>query len=72
MRALLRGTNVRAPLSNIVNPTFRFMTEQDPAKAFDLIKRHNISVIPVVDSKFKLLEVYSLGDMLDSLSFDLP
>lgn len=67
VRALLRGVDIWSPLSNYVQHSFKYMTERDETKAFELIQKHNISIIPIVNESFELTDVVSLGELLPDM-----
>lgn len=69
MRALLRGVDVRSPLEPYVRRSFRYLNESDPEAAFALIRKLNISIVPVVDSDFRLQDVITLSQLLPRLGF---
>ncbi len=64
IRALLRGIDIHAPLSGIVQPSFKYLKETNLNEAFDLFKKYAISLIPVVNEKFHLMNVITLRDVL--------
>jgi len=67
VRALLRGISVYAPLNDVFNPGFMYLTSRDLGKAHRLFARHLLSLIPVVDSEFQLRDVITLGELLREL-----
>ena len=67
VRALLRGISVYAPLNDVLNPGFMYLTSRDLGKAHQLFARHLLSLIPVVDSEFQLRDVITLGELLQEL-----
>jgi CBS domain-containing protein len=68
MRALLRGTSQYAALSQIIKPSFMYLTESDIKLATEIIREHLITFLPVVDKNFKLLDVITVEHVLDYLA----
>lgn len=68
LRALLKGVNVRAPISGYFNPSFRFFGTFDKEKALDLFRGHGITLIPVVDGDFRLTDVITWKDILENVT----
>lgn len=64
MRALLRGVDTHAPVSEAVNRSFRFLTTVDHQAAFPLFQEHTFGLIPVVDDDFHLVDVITLEQTL--------
>ena len=69
MRSLLRGVDVRSPLQPYVRRAFKYLNERDLNAAFELISKHNISAIPVVDNEFRLQDVITLGQLLPNMEY---
>ena len=65
MRALLHGVDVHAPLEGFLRPDFKFLRERDLAQALRLFSRFGITMVPVVDPHFRLLDVVTLRDVLE-------
>ena len=64
MRALLRGVDTYAPLGEVVNRSFRFLTSVDHQAAFLLFQEHAFGLVPVVDDDFRLVDVITLEHIL--------
>ena len=64
MRALLRGVDTYAPVSDVVNRSFRFLTSADHQAAFLLFQEHAFGLVPVVDDDFHLVDVITLEQTL--------
>jgi CBS domain-containing protein len=62
MRALLDGVQVRAPLRNLMRPSFTFFTSRDLEAARPLFL-DGMTLIPVVDQDFRLTSVITLQDV---------
>jgi arabinose-5-phosphate isomerase len=68
LRAFLKGADVRAPISEYFNPSFKFLTEFDREAALKLFRDHGITLIPLVDHDLRLTGVVTWKDILDSVS----
>ncbi len=71
LRALLQGADIHAPMSDHVEYGLRYLDQVDQQKAFDLFVEHNISLVPVVDSQFRLISVITLQEVLKWLKKNL-
>ncbi len=67
MRALLRSADIRAPIKSFMNVGFRYLEGKDHDKALELIRRHGISLVPIVDSELHLVDVITLIDILGAV-----
>jgi CBS domain-containing protein len=70
MRALLHGVDVRAPLADFVNHSFKFLDSPDRARALKLFQQFGIALIPVLDGEFHLTGVVTLREILKSVTFE--
>ncbi|HEU4719554.1 MAG TPA: nucleotidyltransferase family protein [Bacteroidia bacterium] len=63
-RALLGGSDVKTPLSEIANANFRFLTEARPGAVFiDECRRFNIRYLPVLNAQQQLLSIIDLNSI---------
>ena len=62
LRAILAGTEIHAPLRNLIRPSFRYLQSRDLIAARRLLLS-GISLIPVLDQEFKLQAVLTLNDV---------
>ena len=69
MRALLNGMDIHTPLRGFVHGSFRYLHKLDKKKAFELFRKHAITLIPIVDNKFILVDVIALKDLIQELGF---
>jgi Mg/Co/Ni transporter MgtE len=69
MRALLRGVDIHAPLQDFVHGSFLFLHDFDKKKAFELFRKHVITLVPVVDNNFKLVNVITLKEVIREVGF---
>jgi CBS domain-containing protein len=64
LRAILKGTNVKSPVKNIMNPSFKFLLEkEDKVKIFSLFKK-GITLIPVLNQQNELIGVLNVLDYM--------
>lgn len=64
MRALLNGVDVHAPIEGWISRSFKFLRTKDKAAAFALMRKHGITLVPVLDEGFHLVDAITLIDML--------
>lgn len=70
MRALLRGTDIHSLLDPFVHRSFTFLNERDPKAAFEVFKKHTITLVPVVDRDFKLRDVITLTQLFPNIHYE--
>lgn len=63
LRALLRGTDIHAPLRNLVRPSFIYLGERNLERARAHF-REGLSLVPVIDAEFRLTDVLTIQDVL--------
>lgn len=64
LRAILKGTSIKSPVKNIMNPSFKFLLEkEDKAKISSLFKK-GITLIPVLNQQNELIEVLNVLDYM--------
>jgi len=64
IKALLKNKSLYSPISNIMNKSFKYLTEYDLDIAKVFFKRFGITIIPILSSKMKLKEIIRLSDIL--------
>jgi len=67
IRALHDNIDIHTPIKTILLPSFLYMKEKDMAKAYTIFKSKRISLLPVVNENFELLEVITLNDIFQYL-----
>lgn len=67
LRALLHGAEVHAPVADWISHGFKFLGEADLQAAFELMRRHGITLVPVIDADFRLQDAISLADVLEKV-----
>ena len=65
IRALLSGTGLYALIETIVKPNFMYLNTKDMAEAYKLFKKLKISLLPIVDEDFHLIDVITLDDVYE-------
>lgn len=68
MRALLKGANLHAPISSFMVYSFKFLKEREMNLAYQMVKKHLFTLVPVVDQDLKLVDVITLRDVLEHLN----
>lgn len=56
LRALLKGVNLKSSVSNIMNPSFKYVIERDEEKILTLFRK-GITLIPVLNDQNELVDV---------------
>ena len=64
MRALLQGVDIHSPVQNWISHDFKFLTSKNYQQALDLMTRYGISMVPILDNNFMLLDVITVVDLL--------
>ena len=65
MRALLVNKNIdNVKVTSIMNKSFKFLMKNNRLEAKKLVKKFNITLIPVVDKKLKIKSVIRLKDII--------
>lgn len=70
MRALLRGVSVHTPLSEFAPRSFKYLRSSSEREAFEIFRKHAVSMVPVVDDNFRLVDVITLEHLIRRL--ELP
>ena len=56
-------------IENYYKKNFKYLTKKDFKKAFDLYKKFNISLIPIVDKNFNIKDIISSKDIIKIRNF---
>ena len=64
MRALLRNKNLDMPVTSIMNKSFKFLLKKDLIAAKKLVKKFNITIIPIVTKSMNIKSIIRLNDIL--------
>lgn len=70
IRMLLQGGSEFTPIEKVLKTSFMYLHKKDWKKAFELIKQYGITVIPIVDEEFRLVDLITLSMILDRMSFN--
>lgn len=65
IRALASGTNFFASVGQFSSPSFMYLKSRDLEKAYQLAKTRGMTIFPVLDDDFKLIDVLTLFDVFD-------
>ncbi len=63
IRALADGKNFYSRIKGLVRPNFYYLNERDMNMAYKIFRDHMITLLPVVDNGFNLLDVVTIGDI---------
>lgn len=69
LKAILSDIELYTPLKRVVKPSFHYLNNKDMAKAYDLIKQHGITLVPIIDEDFYLKDVVTIFDFMDHSTF---
>ena len=67
--SLLNGIDIHTPLQAVIRPTFFYLKERDMLKAFRLVKKEGVTLIPIIDDDFRLVDVITLFDVMEHLGY---
>jgi CBS domain-containing protein len=68
LRAMLEGVSLDAPIQKIVRPSFISLREKSLKQASTIVQKKLITLIPVIDENFRLLDAITLREVIDFLS----
>ncbi len=63
IRGIISGKDMYSRIDTIVRPNFFYLNEKDMEKAYKLFKKYKISLLPIVDDDFKLIDVINMDDI---------
>jgi CBS domain-containing protein len=67
LRALLKGADVHSSIDSWTNRGFRFLSSKDYNAAYRIMAHGGVTLLPVLDNDFNLIDVISVKEMLDWL-----
>ena len=67
IRALSAGKNLYSQVIGIIQPSFLYLNRKDYKAAYKLFKKKKITLLPIVNEDFKLIDVLTLDDIYDYL-----
>ncbi len=70
LRYILEGVDLHAPVYKLVSPSFHYLNTRDMEKAYELVRGHGITLIPIVDDEFYLRDKLTIFDVLEYLRSD--
>lgn len=65
IRALISGKSLYTQVKNIVRPNFFYQNSRDIKQAYKLFRKYQITLLPIVDEDFYLMDVISMNDIYD-------
>lgn len=69
LRAILNEVDLYVPVKKVVKPSFLSIESRDLKKAFGLMKKHGISLVPIINESYELSGVITLLEVLEKLDF---
>jgi CBS domain-containing protein len=70
VRSLVDDVALFAPVNKIIQPSFYFCRNPDLKFAFELLKIRGVTLLPIVDDKFRLKSVITIHDVLEILTLE--
>lgn len=70
LNALIDGKSVFTNVREIYNKNLKYLSKEDLIKAFSLLKKYGISLVPVLTKSLKLKGVYTENYILKKIKFD--
>lgn len=67
IRALISGVNLYSQVETIVRPSFFYLEERNLEKAYAIFKKTQITMLPILDQEFHLVDVINLQDIYQYL-----
>ena len=64
IKALLQNKSLHSPISNIMNKSFKYLTEYNLNNAINFFKKFGITIVPILNSNMKLKDIIKLSDIL--------
>lgn len=65
IRSLMINKNIEnLKVKSIMNKSFKFLLKENKAEAKRLVKKYNITLIPIVNKSLKLISVIRLRDII--------
>ena len=63
IRALVSGGNLYSQVETLVKPSFFYLVGRDLEKAYSIFKKTQITMLPILDEDFYLIDVINLQDI---------
>ena len=68
LKALLKGASVYSSIKEWANYSFKFLLNKDYDQALILIKTYGLTVIPIIDKDFFLVDIITISDVLNKIN----
>src|SRR5690242_3053807 len=67
LRSILEDVDLFTPIKRVMKPSFKYMRDVNMAEACELFKKYGITLIPVIDNEFNLVNVITVFDIMDRM-----
>ena len=67
LRAFLSSADINSRVSDYINFSFIFFKKKDLVKAKTIFKRKQITLIPILNKKMKLIDLITVNEILDKI-----
>lgn len=71
IRALASGADMFTPVEQFAAPSFVYLKSRNMKKAFDLLKSRGMTIFPVLDDEFRLIDILTIYDVLEHLENEM-
>ncbi len=68
LRAVGDGASIYSPVTQVMQCTFRYLTKPSLSQAFEIVRAHLITVLPVVDNEMRLRDVITIRDVFNQVA----
>ena len=68
LRHLLNGVDIMAPVRNLFNMSFEYLSTRDMAEASKILRRLGAGFVPVVNKDMELVDVLTIEEVFAFLS----
>jgi len=69
LRLILAGTDLYTPVKKVLKPSFHSLSTHDLAKAFNLVKKFGITLVPVLNETYELQSVITFHEIMEKVHF---
>ena len=63
IRALISGKNIYSRVRSIIRPNYYYQKNKDLDSAYKLFKKHKITILPIVDDEYNLVDIIDMDDI---------
>lgn len=67
LKNIINGINLYTKVGKIANKGFIYMNNKNMTKAYEIFKNKNLSIIPIIDSDFCLIDIVTTRDIYNYL-----